>query len=258
MITLATAGNSSAYDLLAPFYDALEGDRTPQVEYVRSLIDEHAASASSLLELGCGTGAVLSRLHARYEVTGVDNSPAMLEVAARALPGARLLQADMRRLHLGEAFDVVLCVYDTINHFRQLSEWEAVFDRAVEHLNPDGVFIVDMNTARRLEDLVARSPITRWFGMDHLMVIDIRSVGDGDFLPRVLTRWTVSLFENVGGDSYERHALALDEVAFESRCIEEILRQRFKKVWAYDPERDALCRDPTAPLRLPEVNVLST
>ncbi len=239
MATLAAPGNSSAYDLLAPFYDALEGDRTRQVEYVRSLIDEHAFSASSLLELGCGTGAVLSRLHARYEVTGVDNSPAMLEAAARALPRARLLQADMTRVHVGETFDVVLCVYDTINHFRQFSEWEAVFDRAVDHLNPDGIFIVDMNTARSLEDLVARSPIVRWFGTGDLVVLDIRLVGDDDFPPRVLTRWTVSLFENIGGNSYQLHALTLDEVAFENRRIEESLQQRFKKVWAYDPERQA-------------------
>ena len=36
----------------------------------------------------------------------------------------------MTRFDLGETFDVVLCVFDSINHLVRFSDWERVFDRA--------------------------------------------------------------------------------------------------------------------------------
>ena len=75
-----------SYERWAPFYDATRGDQAAPVAYVQSLIEKHHPSAKTLLELGCGTGAVLERLQARYRVTGVDLSPQMLRVARRKLP----------------------------------------------------------------------------------------------------------------------------------------------------------------------------
>ena len=46
----------------------------------------------------------------RLEVTGLDVSAPMLEVAAEKVPGVRLVEANMTRFALGERFDVVLCV----------------------------------------------------------------------------------------------------------------------------------------------------
>jgi hypothetical protein len=57
----------------------------------------------------------------------------MLEVAAAKLPGVPLVEADMTQFELGERFDVVLCVYDSINHLLEFGQWEAVFDRVHEH-----------------------------------------------------------------------------------------------------------------------------
>ena len=61
---------------------------------------------------GIGPG----QLEPSYDVSGVDRSEAMLDVARRKLPGARLVHDDMTTVDLGETFDVVLCVYDSINH----------------------------------------------------------------------------------------------------------------------------------------------
>jgi predicted TPR repeat methyltransferase len=71
-------------------------------------------------------------LQRRYRVKGLDLSEKMREIAAAKVPKARLVHSDMRRFDLGEAFDVVLCVYDSINHLMTFEEWEAVFDRASE------------------------------------------------------------------------------------------------------------------------------
>ena len=58
-------------------------------------------SASSIIDLGCGTGLLACELAGRgHQVTGVDPSPAMLEVARRR-PGGELVrwvQGDASRL----------------------------------------------------------------------------------------------------------------------------------------------------------------
>ncbi len=68
----------ASYASFAGFYDQIMGDRTEDIERVRSYVGRHLPSAGSLLELGCGTGAVLAGLAADLRVAGVDRSPEML------------------------------------------------------------------------------------------------------------------------------------------------------------------------------------
>ena len=53
-----------------------------------------------LLDVGCGAGVPVVRflVNAGFEVTGVDISSAMLELARRHVPQARFYKMDMRRL----------------------------------------------------------------------------------------------------------------------------------------------------------------
>src|SRR6266851_6523964 len=83
------------YARFAGFYDAIMGDRTADIDRIRGYIDRYLPSAASLLELGCGTGAVLAGLADKLSATGIDLSPEMLAVASRSIPGARLVQANM-------------------------------------------------------------------------------------------------------------------------------------------------------------------
>jgi len=80
-------------------------------------------------------------------VAGLDLSEKMLAFAAEKVPEARLFHGDMSRLSLGESFDVVICD-DSIQHLLRFEEWEAVFDRAYEHLDDEGVFILSVTTER--------------------------------------------------------------------------------------------------------------
>src|SRR5437667_382131 len=136
----------------------------------------------------------------RYEVAGVDRSTKMLEVAAQKVPTARLLQDDMTRLNLDGMFDAVLCVYDSINHLLTYEQWEAVFDRAGEHLTEGGIFVFDFNTERKLAIVVARPSWTHWFGADNLLVMDASEGGDGT------TVWGIRVFEHLGASAYRLHS----------------------------------------------------
>src|SRR5262249_23315010 len=65
-----------------------------------------AAHARTVLDLGCGNGAMTARLAARgYDVAGCDYSLSGLDKAREALPGALLfrhdLGADLPASHIG-------------------------------------------------------------------------------------------------------------------------------------------------------------
>ncbi len=78
----------------------------------------HFPQASSLLEVGCGTGFVLSALHARcpgLHVAGGELSQAGIEVARSRMPEVPVFQLDARRLPFENEFDVV-AAFDVLEH----------------------------------------------------------------------------------------------------------------------------------------------
>ncbi len=64
---------------LAEIYDDLDGDRD-DLDFYETIIAE--LGASSVLDIGCGTGALACRLAQRgLDVTGLDPAAASLDVA---------------------------------------------------------------------------------------------------------------------------------------------------------------------------------
>ena len=72
------------------------------------------AGATRVLDIGCGTGALLeAAVAAGTDAVGVDISPSMIEAAARRVPGASVVVADAQTADLlaaapGDAFDRVV------------------------------------------------------------------------------------------------------------------------------------------------------
>ena len=73
-----------AYADFAKFYDKIMGDRSALIERVRGYVRSYLPDAGSLLELGCGTGAVLAGLADGLQITGIDLSPEMLAAAVQS------------------------------------------------------------------------------------------------------------------------------------------------------------------------------
>src|SRR5580698_9446935 len=97
------------YDPLAKFYDRLMSDSSIRSKRIIRCIERYGSGASSLLELGCGTGAVLAGLSAIGSLAGLDISPNMLDVARARLPDAQFIQGDISSFDLGRKFDVIVC-----------------------------------------------------------------------------------------------------------------------------------------------------
>jgi len=128
------------------------------IDYVERLVNRHGIAVTRVLDLACGTGnTTLPWVERGYSTTGVDGSPHMLGVAeekARSrglhLP---LYCQDMRELDLKSSFDLITCLYDSMNYVLSPEDLGQVFRRVAAHLCPGGLFVFDMNSQNKLASI---------------------------------------------------------------------------------------------------------
>jgi len=127
-------------------------------------------------------------------------------------------------------YDVIFCVFDSINHVKRFSDWKKVFTAVRRHLSPGGCFIFDINTQRKLERLIAEPPWVHWFGRN-LLIIDVTALPSGG------SNWNVKVFEHLNGSRYALHEEDIVEVSFPSQQIVAALRAHYVKVRVVDSDR---------------------
>jgi len=130
-------------------------------EHVRSLIRQHAMrSVASLLNIGCGGGKNIFNLKRKFDVTGLDLSPAMIAQARELNPDCTIIRGDMRNFRLRETFDAVL-MDDAISHMNCRADFVAAFRAAYAHLKPGGVMIVtpDVTTETFQQNKTTTTPV---------------------------------------------------------------------------------------------------
>ena len=160
----------TGYGRFARFYDDVMGERRQARTFIQELIHENAPEAKSVLDLACGTGTLIKHLSPKYEVYGLDASRAMLAVARRKVPEGRFFRQDMASFRLPRKFDIILCIFDSLNHLLTFAAWKKVFGRVHSHLNPRGLFVFDINTVSRLRRLKAETPWIAEFGRNYLIL----------------------------------------------------------------------------------------
>ncbi len=145
------------YSALAAGYDAVMAhvDYPMWAGYVRSLIRIHHDEATSVTELGCGTGALAVVLQPYgpgdgYAYRAYDGSAPMVAVARET---ARLARrpvafglADFLEPVPGPPADVVVLVYDGLNYLLELAEVEVLLGHVRDALVPGGLAILDQST----------------------------------------------------------------------------------------------------------------
>ena len=194
---------------------------------IRRLIRQHTPTARTLLELACGTGAILKILARYYDVVGLDLSPQMLSIARKKLPHVRLYRKDMVRFDLGTKFDVIICVFDSINHVLRFADWKKIFRNAARHLQEGGLFIFDINTEAKLERLISAPTWVNKFGRN-FELIKVTDNGKG------IANWNVRVFEHQNGSTYKLFEENLKQISFPVEQIKHALRERFTNVKVID------------------------
>ena len=212
------------YERFSTFYDAVMDDPGPRAARVLGYIDRHLPSAASLLELGCGTGSILARLSTLPSLTGLDRSPEMLAVARKKVSNARLFEGDMESFSLGERFDVVICVFDSLNHLLTFDAWRSMFDAVYDHLVDGGLFIFDVNTLGELRRLGEEPPWVYDFD-EGVLIMDVSFAEDGT--SNGMSEWDIRIFEHVGESRYDLHHERIGELGVSLFRIKSALESRF-------------------------------
>jgi SAM-dependent methyltransferase len=106
-----------------------------------SVIRRSFPGATSLLEVGCGSGVVLAALHEQLpslRLVGAELYDEGLVIARKRVPGAEFVALDARDLTYENEFDIV-GAFDVLEH---IDEDEEVLRRMVRAVRPGGGLLV--------------------------------------------------------------------------------------------------------------------
>lgn len=136
------------FDGFARYYDADFGYFEDDVPFYRELA---RSSGGPILEAMCGTGRVLLPLaQAGYRVTGLDISPALLEVAREkiqeeGLSGqAELIEADICLDAPQGPYGMAFIALNSFMHLTNTRSQLAALQRIHGALRPDGILALDL------------------------------------------------------------------------------------------------------------------
>ena len=136
------------YDQLARWYDPLYAatgkDHAAEARALLDVAQRLGVRPTSVLDVACGTGQHLAAFHEVVDdVVGLDQAPAMLDVARERLPDVPLRHGDMRRFDLERTFDLVTCLFSAIGHVRDEGDLDAAIGRMAAHVAPGGALLVE-------------------------------------------------------------------------------------------------------------------
>ena len=149
-----------SYRDFARVYDEFM-DQTPYDEWLLNILNifkEYKIDKDTqVLDLGCGTGKMARKLAREgYQVTAVDNSMDMLEIAASEEDDHILyVLQDMVSLELPQQVDAAVSICDCMNYILEEEDLKEAFRRVREFLKEDGVFVFDMNSHYKYKEILA-------------------------------------------------------------------------------------------------------
>ncbi len=148
--------NAQGYGAIAHIYDIFNGDVDYEswADFAEECFERFLPKKPELvLDLACGTGILTAILAERgYDMTGIDLSPEMLSVARESChEDVLLLLQDITSFELYGTVGATLCSLDSLNHLTKKGQLEKCFSLVHNYLDPDGIFIFDMNTPTRFE-----------------------------------------------------------------------------------------------------------
>ncbi|RJQ07068.1 MAG: class I SAM-dependent methyltransferase [Bacillota bacterium] len=216
------------YTEFAAIYDAVMRDVAYDMwaDYVEEICSRHRLRPATILDVACGTGGSSIPFARRgYRVAGVDNSRAMLDVArAKAVSHGLDIEfalQDMRDLHpealtTGPEFDLVICLYDSINYLTRPHELADALRGFLRAVRPGGLFIFDVNSATRLIQMTETSIFMEGPGWAFI------EQNDYDPATRI---WEIRVtgFVRTRGNLYRRFREVHRERAYTEREIRDLL-----------------------------------
>ncbi len=153
-----------SYRVLASYYDRFTDDVGYEAwaDFFEKIFQKEHISPQFIVDLACGTGAMTEQMAKRgYETMGVDASSEMLTQATlrteQLEPRPIYIQQRMEELDLYGTADAFLCCLDSVNYITEPALLEEAFSRVFQFLEPDGIFIFDINTPAKFQRIANTS-----------------------------------------------------------------------------------------------------
>jgi len=214
-----------SYNAFAPYYDRFQRgiDYAARAAYFDGLIRDFGGEKGLLLDLACGTGSLSLALAKRgYDVIGVDQSPDMLSIAQQkaAEAGERVLFLcqSMEALDLYGTVTSCVSALDSLNHLTDEAALARAIGRVSLFLEPNGVFVFDLNTPYKHRELLADRTYV-YEDEDALCIWQNETDG-------TQTRITLDFFAYQGNDLYRRSGEEFCERAYDEATIRRICAEQ--------------------------------
>lgn len=142
--------SDTVYRQFSSYYDELTYDMP--YELWLDIIHQYKDGRTSILDIGCGTGNLTSRLDFD-EINAFDQSELMIAEARKKEAGnIEYFIDDMRNFELNRKFDVICATVDVLNYCKDPDEVMQAFKQVKNHLDEDGVFIFDIHSVFKMEN----------------------------------------------------------------------------------------------------------
>jgi len=215
----------SAYDAFASAYDILntEIDYDKMAEHITAVLHKYKINKDSLvLDLGCGTGHLTKKLAEKgFDMTGVDSSEEMLNCARDYIDNQSvlLLLQDICEFELYGTVAAVVSTTDTINHITDENELRHTFDLVHNYLDYDGIFIFDVNSPYKFENV---------YGTNDYVLEDenVFLAWQNDYDAETeLADFYITLFEKGTKNTWKRSDTQFDERCYSLEKLELMLKE---------------------------------
>lgn len=232
----------SSYQTFAEFYDRLTEnvDYKVRSEYISNFFSRYGKNEKTVLDLACGTGSISKYLAEKnYNVIGIDLSDEMLiQANSKEISNALFVKGDITDFKLLERVNYCVCSLDSINHLNDIKDVENCFNCVYESLNTDGIFVFDINTLYKHENILADNTFV-FDEEDFFLSWDNEYLGDG--VVRILLDFFV-----FNGNNYDRYSEEFCEKAYSINSVISVLEKTgFSVIGVYDdltensPEEDS-------------------
>lgn len=173
-------------------------------------------------DLCCGTGDIAIALaKSGYKVTGIDISEDMLNVATEKATEktahVQFVCADAKNFELMKKADAIYSLTDGMNYMLDEKSLEQAFMSVYKSLNDNGIFIFDMSTQYKYENVLSDKTYT--FDFDD-MFLSWQNEYDAD--SEICTMYVTGFVKN-DDDTYNRFDETHKQKCHKTLCVERLL-----------------------------------
>ena len=151
--------------MFAAYYDWLMEDAPYEAwqTFFLELLQRYSIPVDRIADIGCGTGTMTLFFCERgFEVYAIDPSHAMLTQAINKVKSVypdqvSFLETDAAHLRLPRPVPIAISFCDAMSYILTEDELEASFVSVFEWLASDGIFVFDMHTLYKIQELYGDS-----------------------------------------------------------------------------------------------------